>query len=374
MSTPHFKLYLDIGLQYKVELLTLFSNYTYNVSFLFMLCLVKTYKINIMNADQLCDFRADITRASERIEKYVYRTPLSYSRYLSKKTCSNVYFKLECEQLTGSFKVRGAFNKLLMAGDPKAHFVTASTGNHGMAFSQALTTLEKTGTVFVPENVASGKEASLRLFGTAIKKHGFDCVDTEKKAREYARDRNAVYVSPYADLEIIYGQGTIGKEIADALPDVDAAFVTVGGGGLVSGIGTYLKSCKREIEIVGCLPANSAVMMESVKAGRIVTMESLDTLSDASAGGVEEGSPTFELCSKLVDKWVTVSENDIASAIYMMLEHHHKVIEGSAGVAIAGFLQCAEKYKGKNVAVVLCGSNISMEKLKLIVDCNGKWS
>uniref|UniRef100_H2YL93 L-serine ammonia-lyase n=1 Tax=Ciona savignyi TaxID=51511 RepID=H2YL93_CIOSA len=307
-----------------------------------------------------------IKKAHERIKKYVLHTPLIHSPYISMKTDCNVYLKMESEQITGSFKARGAFHKILSLGESNAEFVTASTGNHGMAFALACQTLQRKGTVFVPTNASTAKQDRMKLYGVAMQQYGSDCVDTEKRAREFAAKTGSTYISPYADVGVIAGQGTIGIELLGDLPNLDVVFVTVGGGGLISGIGAYLKT-QGKFEVIGCLPANSPVMFESVKAGRIIEMESFDTLSDASAGGVEPGSPTFPLCQKVVDRWVTVSEQEISDAMYLMLCRHNKVVEGSAGVAVASFLKLQDEYKGKNVAILICGSNISMDTLKYVI-------
>ena len=312
-----------------------------------------------------------VLKAAERIAPYVYHTPLERSLYFSRKTGANVYLKLESQQRTGSFKVRGAFNKLLSCDEKDeadTTYVTASTGNHGMACALAMTTLNKKGVVYIPINASPAKENTLKLYGVELRKFGQDCIETETKARAAASSENAVYISPYADLQIMAGQGTVGKEIADDLLNVDTVFVTVGGGGLIGGIASYFKGSRKSVEIVGCQPANSAVMYESVKAGRIVDMPSEETLSDGSAGGIELGSITFPICEKTIDRWVLVTEEEIANAIYLMLEKHCKVVEGAAGVALASFLKHSNEYVGKNVAVVLCGGNISMQKLAQVIN------
>jgi len=319
-----------------------------------------------------------IERAYQRIKPHVFKTPLMHSPQLSQKYACQVHLKLESEQKTGSFKIRGAFNKLLTYleetgdGGNRQTFVTASTGNHGMGAALAFTTLKQKGVVFVPETVDPAKEKTLRLYDVTLKKYGTDCVETEMKARSYSDDNTMVFISPYADYDVIKGQGTIAKEVLADLPQLDAIFVTVGGGGLISGIAAFLKNIKPEVDVIGCLPLNSPVMYESVKAGKIVDMECKDTLSDASAGGIEAGSPTFNLCRRLVDRWVTVTEEEIGRAMYELLEVHHKVVEGSAGVAMASMAKTCSDYRGKNVAVVICGANLSMTNLKKVIKNNEK--
>ncbi|KXJ05627.1 Threonine dehydratase biosynthetic, chloroplastic [Exaiptasia diaphana] len=176
------------------------------------------------------------------------------------------------------------------------------------------------------------------------------------------------YISPYNHLDIIIGQGTIGCEIYEDLPSVDVVIVSVGGGGLISGIASYLKSVKPGIKIVGCEAVKSCPMQESVKAGKVVTVEVSPTLSDGTAGDVEPGAITLEFCQKLVDDWVLITEDEISSAIYNTLKYHHKIIEGAAGLAVAAYIKTMDKYKGKNVVIISCGRNISMQKLKAIIN------
>jgi threonine dehydratase len=166
-------------------------------------------------------------------------------------------------------------------------------------------------------------------------------------------------VSPYNDLEVIAGQGTIAVELARQVQDLDAVFVAVGGGGLIGGIGAYLKSVSPKTEIVGCWPENSPVLYQCLEAGRIVKVDELPTLSESTAGGLEPESVTLDICRRVMDRAVLVSEEEIRSAMRRVMEAEHWVIEGAAGVAVAGFLKEAERYRGKTVVMVLCGRNVS---------------
>ncbi|MEM9208304.1 MAG: pyridoxal-phosphate dependent enzyme, partial [Pseudomonadota bacterium] len=175
------------------------------------------------------------------------------------------------------------------------------------------------------------------------------------------------YLSPYNDWAVIAGQGTCGVEIAEQLPEADAVFIAVGGGGLIAGVGTALKAVDPDVEIVSCQPLASAVMTESVKAGRILDLPSEPTLSDGTAGGIEAGAVTFDQCRKVVGRYVVVAEADIARAMRDFVDAQHQVIEGAAGVALAGFRQIADDYAGKNVVIVICGGNVSRETLKQVL-------
>ena len=307
--------------------------------------------------------------AANRIAPYIRETPLDFSPYFSELTGANVYLKLENLQYTGSFKLRGAFNKLLSLSeeDRAAGGVAASSGNHGAAIAYAMNKLGIEGTIFVPEQTSTTKVDAIRREGGDVRFFGTDGLDTEMHARAYAEENGMVYLSPYNDADVIAGQGTCGVEIANQLADVDAIFIAVGGGGLISGVGALLKSVNPATTVVACQPAASAVMTESVKAGEIVELPSLPTLSDGTAGGIEADAITFDICREIVDEFVVVTEEQIAAAMRNFIDAHHMLAEGAAGVAIAALLASGNKYKGKNVVVVVCGSNVSRETLKKVI-------
>jgi len=312
---------------------------------------------------------ADIVLAANRIGPSIRETPLDHSRYFSDLSGANVYLKLENLQYTGSFKLRGAFNKILLLTPEErlAGCVTASSGNHGAAIAYAMNKLGVAGVIFVPEQTSMVKVDAIRRYGGDVRFFGTDGLDTEQHARAYAADNGKVYLSPYNDAHVIAGQGSCGVEIAKQLAKVDAVFIAVGGGGLISGVGAFLKSVNPATEIVSCQPGASAVMTESVKAGEILDLPSELTLSDGTAGGIEEGAITFELCRDIVGKYLVVTEEEIAHAMREFIDSHHMLLEGAAGVAIAGFLQVAKEYNNKNVVIVICGGNISRETLKKVI-------
>jgi threonine dehydratase len=312
---------------------------------------------------------ADIVLAANRIGPNVRETALDHSPYFSELTGADVYMKLENLQHTGSFKLRGAFNKLLQLTPEqrRAGCVTASSGNHGAAIAYAMKKLGVTGVIFVPEQTSPTKVAAIKRSGGDVRLFGTDGLDTETHARDYAAENNMVYLSPYNDADVIAGQGSIGVELAKQLPEADAVFIAVGGGGLISGIGTFLKSVNSGVEIVSCQPAASAVMTESVKAGEILDLPSHPTLSDGTAGGIEAGAITFDICRDVISRYVVVSEAQIAHAMREFIDSHHMLLEGAAGVALAGFLEVADEYQGKRVVIVICGGNISRETLKKVI-------
>jgi len=316
-----------------------------------------------MTADEV---RAEALAAEERIREHIRETPLEPSGVLGEAGGCEVLLKLENLQISSSFKFRGAVNSLLALDDTERErgLVTASTGNHGMAFAHALKVVGCEGTIYLPETAAPAKIRDLQSHGASLRFIGGDCVLAEIQARKDAEEKGLTFISPYNDPTVIGGQGTIGIELERQAAAIDAVLVPVGGGGLIGGIAGYLKSRKPEIEIIGCQPANSAVMNESVKVGHIVEMDSLPTISDGSAGGVEPGSITLDICRECVDGWVLVSEAEIAAAIRMILEDHHLLIEGAGALSVASFLKTKERFAGKKVVLVLSGARISLETLE----------
>ena len=317
----------------------------------------------------MIDIKQEVLWAEKQIRPYIRKTPLEYSFYFSKMTNCRVFLKLENLQHTGSFKVRGAINKLLdlKPSQKKAGVVVASTGNHGLAVAHALSLMDISGTIFLPEIASVQKVQMLRNYDIEVKYYGADGGETETYARAEAQRLGKVYVSPYNDAKIIGGQGTIGYEILKQLLAVDVIMVAVGGGGLIAGIAGYIKAIKNDITIIGCLPQNSPVMYESLKTGHIVDLPTSPTLSDGTAGGIENEAITFEPCRQYVDDWVLVDENEIRQGIRLVFDQHRQVIEGAAGVAVAAFLKSQARLKNKNVVLVICGGNIELNTFKDIV-------
>lgn len=315
------------------------------------------------------DIKQEVVAAEKRIRSYIRQTPLDYSIALSHLSKANVYLKCENLQYTGSFKVRGAFSKLLSLTEAECRLgvVTASSGNHGAAVAFGLSKLGINGIVFVPEHASPTKVDNIRHYTSALEFYGTDTMHTEIHALQYAKEHQMIYVSPYNDPKVIGGQGTIALELTNQLTQIDAVFVAIGGGGLISGIAGYLKAVSPHTKIIGCLPENSPVMAECVKAGRIIEMETKPTLSDATAGGLEPGAITFEICQQYVDEFVLVSEDEIKQAIVSLIKTQHLLTEGAAGVALAAFLKHAQEYQNKNVVIILSGANISLEALKTVL-------
>ncbi|MCC6928230.1 MAG: threonine/serine dehydratase [Gemmatimonadaceae bacterium] len=326
-----------------------------------------------MSTIDLAVLPAQIRAARERLRDHIRQTPFDLSLPLSERLQGNVRLKGEHLQHTGSFKARGALHKVLcLTPEGRARgVVAASSGNHGAGLAWGCRLVGVRAVIYVPEQASPAKVAMIRRLGAEVRCFGTDGLDTEEHARAVAEREGMTYVSPYNDLEVLCGQGTIGVEMAEQLATgetLDAVIVSVGGGGLIGGVAAALKAAMPTVRVIGALPANSPVMAESVAAGTIVVRASLPTLSDGTAGGIEAGAITFPACQALVDEWVLVSEAEIAAAMRRFVEEHHQLIEGSAGVALAALERIAavggtRGLDGQRVAVVLCGANITTETL-----------
>lgn len=307
-----------------------------------------------------------IAEASERIKRHVRETPVVHSPALSEATGADVWLKCENMQVTGSFKVRGATNRLLTLPEAvrRRGVVTASSGNHGIGVSHAGHALGIPVTVYVPDFVSLAKLGAMKRLGANVVVFGTDGLDSEIEARRVADAEGQAYVSPYNDLAVVAGQGTVAIELRKQLGDIDTLVVAVGGGGLIGGMAAVLKGHDPRVRVIGAQPANSRVMAESIRAGHVVEIPSLPTLSDGTAGGVELDSVTFDLCRDLVDEWVEVPEPEIALAMRHSVEVEHMLSEGSAGVALAAAQRSVSRGR---VVVVLCGANVSADRLKSVL-------
>ena len=310
----------------------------------------------------MSDLLKEIELAQQRITPYLVRTDLIESNVLSKRLGCRVLLKLENLQHTGSFKARGALNKLLSLTDEQRScgITAASTGNHALAVAYAMKVTGTTGTLYMPTTAIQAKVDKLRDAGVQIQQIGEDPLESELKARDVAKEEDMTYVSPYNDLQVMAGQGTVASEILEQEPGVDAIVVSVGGGGLIGGMAAGGKKLKPGLQAVGVVPANSPAMYDAVRAGHIVESILKPTLSDGTAGRLEEGSITVGPCAEFVDQWIQVDEEEIAHAMAMIFDQHAMRVEGAAGVAVAGLTQIADSFSADAVvAVVICGGNVA---------------
>lgn len=308
------------------------------------------------------------TRAvSGSVHDHAVVTPLTVLAAAAEECGTEILLKCEHQQKTGSFKVRGALAKLLsLSGDQRDRgVIAASSGNHGLGVAYALSVLGGKGIVCVPGHASPVKVAAIRRYGVEVRVMGQEPAETESLARRLAAQAGMSYISPYNDLDVIAGQGTVGEEIVQQLSGraVDAVVVAVGGGGLISGIGAAIKSAQPGVRIIGASPANDATMAASVRAGKVVQVHALPTISDGTAGGVEEGSITLPLCAELVDEWALIQEPDIHAALRFMIDTEHQLIEGAAAMAIAAGLKAGRNSGGQAIVIVSCGANISSATL-----------
>lgn len=317
----------------------------------------------------LLDFPVDVGLAAKNISPFIRRTYFSYSAVFSNLLNIDVRFKMENLQVTGSFKARGAVNKLLSLDREhrRKGVVSASTGNHGAAVAYAAQKLSVKCSIFVPNDASKAKLQNIKNYGAKIEVYGKDCVESEKKAREVANLSNQVYISPYNDPYVIAGQGTIGFEIKDQCKGLDVLIISVGGGGLIGGTASYLKSVWPDLHVVGCSPINSAVMIHSLDKGEILNLGSKPTLSDGTAGGVEQDSITFPICKENIDETILVSETEIKNAMIFFIQNERLLLEGAAGTAVATLIKMKDELKDKRVGVVICGGNISLDVLRKIL-------
>ncbi len=316
---------------------------------------------------------ANIVAASQRLKGRVVRTPLERSDALSEMSGVQAYLKLENLQRTGSFKIRGALNRLMTLSEQEreAGIVAASAGNHALGVAEAATALGARATLIVPKSGSPAKIAALRRYPSAYLElliEGADYDAAETLGIALARESKRRFVSAYNDPQIMAGQGTIGLEILEDLPDVEAVLVPAGGGGIISGIGLWAKTVNPRIRVIGVQSTASPQMRAAFDAGHLVTVTVLDSLADGLAGNIEPGSPMYDLARQYVDEIVLVEESEIAQAMAWYIEQHHLIVEGSGAVVLAALLhQRIPGLSGKKVAAVLTGRNVSTERLKALL-------
>lgn len=296
-----------------------------------------------------------------RIASLVRTTPVLPSR-LALPEGTHLAYKTENFQATGSFKFRGACAKLtsLPADTP---LVTASSGNHGIACSEAAQATGHSLTVVLPETVIDQKRQRIERYGTRVVISGADSGRAEVAARALAQREGYSYVSPYNDPVVIGGQGTIGLELLAQCPVLDNVFISMGGGGLISGIGSVLKAFSPHTRIIGVSASRTAALAASIAAGQVVETEHFETLADGVAGGMDEGSVTLALATEVIDEIVHCGEDEIAHALRVLAWTDNLIVEGAAALALAPLLTNPAQYAGKTNVVVLCGANYDQSRM-----------
>jgi threonine dehydratase len=311
----------------------------------------------------------DVLAAARRINPYVQRTPLERSGHLSKALGADVWLKLECFQATGSFKLRGALNALLVLDDEarRRGVLTASAGNHGLGVARAAALTGLPASVVVPETASRAKVELLRESGCELILHGPDYDAAEAHAIDLAGRRGATFVSAYDHPAVVAGGGTIALEVLESLPEADLLVVPAGGGGLISGVALAAKGVKADIQVSGVQSTASPTLHAAMAAGRQVTVPIEDSLADGLAGNIAVGSITVDLARQFVDEVVLVEEADIAAAMRTVLEHEHVLVEGSSAVAVAALETRRLSVAGRTVVLVLTGRNIAPSVLRSVL-------
>ena len=322
-----------------------------------------------MSADALPVDYADIERARERLDESVAKqTPVERSTSLRDRAdAAAVHLKLEHLQWTGSFKTRGAYNRISQdVADGVDEFVAASAGNHAQGVAFAATHCDASSTVFMPETAPQAKVDATRGYGASVELVGQDFQEAMSHAQAACEERGAAFVHAYDDLDIIAGQGTLGIEMYHDCPDVDTVVVPIGGGGLIGGVSTAIKHLSPETRVVGVQATGAETVHESLDKGIPVTLDDVDTIADGIAtGGVSE--TTLELIRRNVDEVVTVSDSEIATAILFLMERAKQVVEGAAAAPVAAVLGDRLDVSGEAVMPLLCGGNLDMTQLQTVL-------
>ena len=310
-----------------------------------------------------------IRAARQRIGDVIYHSPCPYSLSLSRLCGAEVYCKLEHLQMTGSFKERGARNKLMLLTDAerRAGVIAASAGNHALALAYHGHELNVPVSVVMPKWAPLIKVVNCRSFGANVIFCGESYDDAKQRARELAAEKKLTYVPGFDDPDIIAGAGTIGLEILEDVPGVDVAIVPVGGGGLIAGVGRAIKSLRPQCRIIGVEPANAPTLDASLKAGRVTKIDTQPTLADGLAVA-EVGKLCFEIARQVVDQLLLVDEAQIAQAVLRLLELEKMMVEGAGAVPLAAAMNPAVELAGKKVVLILSGGNIDVTVISKIIE------
>jgi threonine dehydratase len=305
----------------------------------------------------------EIWEAKKRISSSVHKTPLIPSSVLSEQTGSSVYLKLENMHEIGAFKVRGAANKILsLDSDEKRLGVTTfSTGNHGLAVAFLAKQLGIKAIICISSRVPKAKVDAIRRMGAVIKFCGNSQDEAESYCYKLQKEKGLTVIKPFDDPYVIAGQGTIGLELLEELPEIDRVIVPLSGGGLLAGVGLALKSTDPTIQVNGVCMEHSAVMNESLKVGKPVLLQEKETLADSLLGGIGlENQYTFKMVKQYMDEVVLISEQSIAKAMAFVLKQHRMVVEGAAAIGAAALLERKFAAQNENIVVIISGNNVEL--------------
>jgi threonine dehydratase len=311
----------------------------------------------------------DIREAREILKSVVYKTGVVHNTTFSEMSGNSVYLKMENLQKTGSFKLRGAFNKIAhLTDEEKRHGVIASSaGNHAQGVAMGATFYGIKSTIVMPKHAPLSKISATKSYGADVVLCGNVYDEAYAEARRLQKETGATFIHPFNDPQVIAGQGTIGLEILEDLPDADAIVVPIGGGGLISGVSIAAKSIKPGIKIIGVQSKNMPSMAESVENKKITTVDGTPTIADGIAVKTP-GELTFSIIQKYVDNIITVDEDEIANAILLLLERAKVIAEGAGAVPVAAILNRMEDFRAKKIVALVSGGNIDVNILSRIID------
>lgn len=316
----------------------------------------------------------DVLQARRRLLGLTYVTPCVRSTWLSRKIGRDVYLKLENVQITGSFKVRGALNKLqLLTHLPKGSQVLAvSAGNHGLAVAYGANLFGLSATVIAPRSAPQSKIKAIMAMGAKLRLVGGSYDEAEREALRVAAKTRVPFISPYNDVDVIAGQGTIALELFEQVPDVDAIVLPVGGGGLLAGVAVMAKAFNASIKVIGVQPENSPAMHDSLRTGHVVTVKEKPTLADGLAGNLQQPSLTFPLIRQYVDEIRLVSEKHLRQAIVELVASERLIVEAAGAAPIAMLIANRSELRSHKIVVVLTGRNIDFPVLRELLLAKGR--
>jgi threonine dehydratase len=314
------------------------------------------------------DFPA-VEAARRRLRDAIVQTPCAYSQTLSELTGARCFVKLENLQMTGSFKERGAANLLLqlVPDERRRGVIAASAGNHGLAVAFHAARLGIPATIVMPEYAPLIKVTNARRYGAEVVLHGSNFEEAYERARALEAERGLVFVHPFDDPRVVAGQGTLGLEVLEQLPEVEAVIVPVGGGGLIGGVALAVKSARPDVQVIGVQSAALPAMSRSLEVGERVRVDAAPTIADGIAVR-QVGALTYELAHAWVDRVVTVDEEELSNAVLLLLEIEKTVVEGAGAAPLAALLNRPLGLERRSVALVLSGGNIDVTMLSRIIE------
>ena len=309
---------------------------------------------------------ADIFRAAKQLDGVAVKTKLIESPFFSSISGGAVYLKPENLQNTGSFKLRGAYNKIsqLPAAERQKGVITASAGNHAQGVALSAQKLRVKAVICMPATTPILKVEATRAYGAEVVLYGDTFDDAYAKSLELQKEKGFVYIHPFNDLQVLLGQGTVAKEIIDDCPDIDAILVPIGGGGLASGIALGVKTVNPQVKVIGVEPENAACMKAALSCGHAITLPSADTVADGCAVRTA-GTLTREFCRRYLDEIITVSEMEIMSALLSLIEKHKLIAEGAGVLSLAALQKLHTK--DKKIAVLISGGNIDISTISALI-------